>query len=122
MEILHVILLGVVKYYWRDAVARIPKKDQDILVGRLSSFNTWGMGFSPLAGKTLVNYAGSLTGRDFRALVQAAPFVLHGLLLNEQLEVWKALSTLVSLVWQPEIHNVEQYLVSLFYGYSWTIQ
>ncbi|KAJ3884694.1 hypothetical protein GG344DRAFT_91457 [Lentinula edodes] len=91
VEILHVILLGVVKYYWRDAVARIPKKDQDILVG---------MGFSPLAGKTLVNYAGSLTGRDFRALVQAAPFVLHGF-------------TLVSLVWQPEIHNVEQYLVKL---------
>ncbi|KAJ3884269.1 hypothetical protein GG344DRAFT_71472, partial [Lentinula edodes] len=82
VEILHVILLGVVKYYWQDAVARIPKKDQDILVGRLSSFNTWGMGFSPLAGKTLVNYAGSLTGRDFRALVQAAPFVLHGLLSN----------------------------------------
>lgn len=114
VEILHVILLGVVKYYWRDAVARISKKDHEILIGRLSSFNTWGMDLSPLAGKTLVNYAGSLTGRDFRALVQAAPFVLHGLLSNEQVEVWKALSALVSLVWQPEIHDIEQYLVSLF--------
>ncbi|KAJ3932436.1 MAG: hypothetical protein NXY57DRAFT_894227, partial [Lentinula lateritia] len=113
VEILHVILLGVVKYYWRDAVARISKKDHEILIGRLSSFNTWGMDLSPLAGKTLVNYAGSLTGRDFRALVQAAPFVLHGLLSNEQVEVWKALSALVSLVWQPEIHDIEQYLVNL---------
>ncbi|KAJ3926330.1 MAG: hypothetical protein NXY57DRAFT_979096 [Lentinula lateritia] len=97
VEILHVILLGVVKYYWRDAVART-KKDHDLLIGWLSSFNTWGLGISPLLGKTLVNYAGSLTGRDFRAIAQAAPFVLHGLLTDDQLKVWKALSALVTLV------------------------
>ncbi|KAF9056866.1 hypothetical protein BDP27DRAFT_1242040 [Rhodocollybia butyracea] len=72
VEILHVILLGVVKYYWRDAVERT-KKDHNVLIGRLSSFNTWGMDLSPLQGKTLVTYAGSLTGRDFRAVAQAAP-------------------------------------------------
>ncbi|KAJ3853984.1 hypothetical protein EV368DRAFT_73145 [Lentinula lateritia] len=96
VEILHVILLEVVKYYWRDAVART-KKDHSLLIGR----------------KTLVNYAGSLTGRDFRAVAQAAPFVLHGLLTDDQLEVWKALSALVALVWQPKIHNLEEYLVDL---------
>ncbi|KAJ3860712.1 hypothetical protein EV359DRAFT_48603, partial [Lentinula novae-zelandiae] len=98
VEILHVILLGVVQYYWRDTVA-CTKKDHDLLIGRLSSFNTWGLGISPLPGKTLVNYAGSLTGRDFRAIAQAAPFVLHGLLTDDQLKVWKALSALVTLVW-----------------------
>ncbi|KAJ3897568.1 hypothetical protein F5879DRAFT_910507, partial [Lentinula edodes] len=112
VEILHVILLGVVKYYWRDAVART-KKDHNILIGRLSSFNTWGLGLSPLPGKTLVNYAGSLTGRDFRAVVQAAPFVLYGLLSDEQLETWKALSSLASLVWQPEIHDIDEYIKDL---------
>ncbi|KAJ3915248.1 hypothetical protein F5877DRAFT_92367 [Lentinula edodes] len=109
VKILHVILLGIVKYYWRDAVART-KKDHNILIGRLSSFNTWGLGLSPLPGKTLVNYAGSLTGRDFRAVVQAAPFVLYGLLSDEQLETWKALSSLASLVWQPEIHDIDEYI------------
>lgn len=74
------------------------KKDHDLLIGWLSSFNTWGLGISPLLGKTLVNYAGSLTGRDFRAIAQAAPFVLHGLLTDDQLKVWKALSALVTLV------------------------
>ncbi|KAJ3871561.1 hypothetical protein F5051DRAFT_463748 [Lentinula edodes] len=100
VEILHVILLGVVKYYWQDAVART-KKVHNILIGCLSSFNTWGLGLSPLPGKTLVNYAGSLT---------AAPFVLYGLLSDEQLETWKALSSLASLVWQPEIHDIDEYI------------
>ncbi|KAJ7607345.1 hypothetical protein FB45DRAFT_764359 [Roridomyces roridus] len=74
VEILHVILLGFVKYFWRDAIARIEKSDKKILIARLSSCNVSGLGISPLAGHTLVNYAGSLTGRDFRAIVQVAPF------------------------------------------------
>lgn len=119
VEILHVILLGVVKYYWRDAVART-KKDHDVLIGRLSTFNTWGLNLSPLPGKTLVNYAGSLTGRDFRAIAQAAPFVLYGLLSDDQLEVWKALADLVTLVWQPEIHDIDKYLVSTVYYFAVT--
>ncbi|KAJ3846278.1 hypothetical protein EV368DRAFT_70052, partial [Lentinula lateritia] len=109
VKILHVILLGVVKYHWRDAVART-KKDHNILIGHLSSFNTWGLGLSPLPGKTLVNYAGSFTGWDFQAVVQATPFVLYGLLSGEQLETWKALSSLASLVWQPEIHDIDEYI------------
>ncbi|KAE9398997.1 hypothetical protein BT96DRAFT_957440 [Gymnopus androsaceus JB14] len=114
VEVLHVILLGVVKYFWRDAVSRTKNKtDQPILIARLSSFNTWGLGLSPLDGKTLVNYAGSLTGRDFRAIAQAAPFVLEGLITNDQLEVWKALSALVTLVWQPQIHDVDEYIIEL---------
>ncbi|KAE9383725.1 hypothetical protein BT96DRAFT_1105543, partial [Gymnopus androsaceus JB14] len=114
VEVLHVILLGAVKYFWRDSVNRTKnKKDQPILIARLSSFNTWGLGLSPLDGKTLVNYAGSLTGRDFRAIAQAAPFVLEGLITDDQLEVWKALSALVTLVWQPQIHDIDEYIVSL---------
>ncbi|KAJ3875201.1 hypothetical protein F5051DRAFT_462159 [Lentinula edodes] len=114
VEVLHVILLGAVKYFWRDTVNRTNNKtDRPILIARLSSFNTWGLGIPPLNGNTLVNYAGSLTGRDFRAIAQAAPFILEGLISNHQLEVWKALSTLVTLVWQPKIHDIDQYLQEL---------
>lgn len=112
VEILHVILLGFVKYFWRDAVARIPVEQRPILMARLSSLETAGLNIPPLAGYTLVKYAGSLTGRDFRAIAQTAPFVLHNLgLPDEHLLAWTALSSLVSLVWQPEIHNVDTYLV-----------
>ncbi|KAJ7686459.1 hypothetical protein B0H14DRAFT_2176181, partial [Mycena olivaceomarginata] len=71
VEILHVIQLGFVNYFWRDAVAQIKKADKEILISRLSSFNVSGLGISPLSGRTLVNYSGSLTGRDFRTIVQA---------------------------------------------------
>ncbi|KAF8133536.1 hypothetical protein K438DRAFT_1787523 [Mycena galopus ATCC 62051] len=109
VEILHVILLGFVKYFWRDAVARVKKADKDILISRLSSFEVSGLGISKLPGHTLVNYSGSLTGRDFRTIVQAAPFVLQGLLLPEYIELWAALSSVVTLVWQPHIPDLKAY-------------
>ncbi|KAJ7913831.1 hypothetical protein B0H13DRAFT_2232248 [Mycena leptocephala] len=113
VEILHVILLGFVKYFWRDAMARVKKSDKDILIARLSSFNVSGLGISSLSGHTLVNYAGSLTGRDFRAIVQAAPFVLQGLLPEKNIRVWTALSSVVTLVWQPHIKDLDKYIVDL---------
>ncbi|KAJ7260975.1 hypothetical protein C8J57DRAFT_1232533 [Mycena rebaudengoi] len=102
---------GFVKYFWRDAVARVKKTDKDILISRLSSFNVSGLGISPLSGHTLVNYSGSLTGRDFRTIVQAAPFVLHDLLDPEYIELWTALSAVVTLVWQPHIPDIDKYTV-----------
>jgi hypothetical protein len=118
VEILHVILLGFVKYFWRDAVARVKKADKDILISRLSSFDVSGLGISPLSGHTLVNYSGSLTGRDFRTIVQAAPFVLQGLLLPEYIELWAALSSVVTLVWQPHIPDLERYTVCIFQAFT----
>ncbi|KII83172.1 hypothetical protein PLICRDRAFT_66300, partial [Plicaturopsis crispa FD-325 SS-3] len=111
VEILHVLLLGVVKYFWRDVIKRLKDEDKDILTARLSSFDVSGLCMSPLNAKALVNYSGSLIGRDFRAVVQAAPFVLHGLLPKERIEVWLALSALVPLVWEPQIENVDQHIV-----------
>ncbi|KAI0071553.1 hypothetical protein K474DRAFT_1712363 [Panus rudis PR-1116 ss-1] len=116
VEILHVVLLGFVKYLWRDSVARLPQKDNDnsrqILMARLASCNVSGLKLPPLSGHTLVTYAKSLTGRDFRALVQVAPFVLHGLpgISSELLDTWVALGSLVRLIWQPEIHDIANYL------------
>lgn len=84
------------------------------MISRLSSFNVSGLGISALAGHTLVNYAGSLTGRDFRIVVQAAPFVLQGLLPAPYIELWTSLSAVVTLVWQPHIPDVEKYIVGCF--------
>lgn len=114
MEILHVILLGFVKYFWRDAVVRLREPDRQVLIARLSSFDVSGLGLPPLSGATLVNYARSLVGRDFCAIVQAAPFVLQGLngISTESLDVWLALSRVITLVWQPEIQHIENHIVS----------
>ncbi|KAF5341196.1 hypothetical protein D9611_006121 [Ephemerocybe angulata] len=116
VEVLHVVLLGFVKYFWRDVVRNQLKGKDDkkrLLETRLSCLDVAGLGLSPLPGPTLVRYAGSLVGRDFRAIAQVAPFVLHDLVTKECYEAWKALSRIVPLIWQPEIANIEQYKVRL---------
>ncbi|TEB36454.1 hypothetical protein FA13DRAFT_1600926, partial [Coprinellus micaceus] len=116
VEILHVVLLGMVKYFWRDVIKhqlkdKAPAKQK--LATRLSSFEPDGLGISRLRGDTLTQYAGSLVGRDFRAVVQAAPFVLKGMVSEPCYDTWVCLSKLVPLIWQPEIANIDVYLATL---------
>ncbi|KAK7037199.1 hypothetical protein R3P38DRAFT_3481335 [Favolaschia claudopus] len=116
VEILHVILLGFVKYLWRDLVQLQLNKKEDkkaLLMTRLSSLDVSGLGISPLAGRTLVQYSGSLVGRDFRAIAQVAPFVVYDLVSDECFKTWQALSKLVPLVWQPNIENIDSHIALL---------
>lgn len=93
-------------------IARIKPEEKVLLAIRLSAFDVSGLNISPLAGFTLVQYAGSLTGRDFRTIAQVAPHVIHDLVPDECFQTWLALSALVPLVWQPKISNLETHLVS----------
>ncbi|KAK1226230.1 hypothetical protein PQX77_010812 [Marasmius sp. AFHP31] len=116
VEILHVVLLGFVKYLWRDVIKNQLKDKLDkkqLLTARLSSVWVEGLGLDALLSDTLVHYYGSLTGGDFRKVVQVAPFVLHGLVSEECYATWVALSKLVPLIWQPEISDLEKYLSSV---------
>ncbi|KAJ7145018.1 hypothetical protein C8R46DRAFT_1232351 [Mycena filopes] len=116
VEILHVILLGFVKYLWRDLVQlqyKTNDEKKNLLATRLSSLDVSGLGISPLAGRTLVQYAGSLTGRDFRAIAQVAPFVLYDLVSDDCFKTWQALSKIVPLIWQPEIADIEPHIAVL---------
>ena len=114
MEVLHVVLLGFVKYFWRDLIQNQLKGRDDqktLLAQRLSCLDVSGLGISPLPGDTLVNYAGSLTGRDFRHISQAAPFVIYDLVSDEVFDAWVALSKLIPLIWQPVIDDLSDYMV-----------
>lgn len=113
VEILHVVLLGFIKYFWRDMVRNQVNDEQKIhLIQRLNSVDVQGLGISRLSGETLVNYAGSLTGRDFRVIAQVAPFVIFDLVPDDVFEAWLALSELVPLLWQPVINDINEYSVS----------
>ena len=116
VEILHIVLLGFINYLWRNIIQNQLKNDQqkkDLLTTRLSSFNVAGLRILPLAGQTLVQYAGSLTGRDFCAISQAAPFVSYDLVPANCFSTWVTLSKLIPLIWQPSIENIDEHLVSL---------
>ena len=116
VEILHVVLLGFMKYMWQDLVQNQIDKDdvkKKLLITHLSSFNVTGLTISPLAGCTLVQYCGSLTGCDFQAIAQVAPFVAYDFISPECLETWVALSKLIPLIWQPTIDDLESHCASL---------
>lgn len=113
VEVLHVVLLGFIKYFWRDTVSKQDDKKKQLLIARLTSIDVTGLGISTLSGHTLVKYAGSLTGRDFRILSQVAPFVLYDLIPGPSYNAWVSLSNLVPMVWQPIIPNIDIYIVSI---------
>ena len=115
VEILHTVLLGFVKYFWRDAVNNQlgSNAQKDLLKSRINSLNISGLQIGQhLPGNTLVQYAGSLTGRDFHVIAQIAPFVLYDLVSLTSFATWVSLSNLVPLIWQPEIEDIDDYIVS----------
>ncbi|KAJ7808632.1 hypothetical protein B0H14DRAFT_3091039 [Mycena olivaceomarginata] len=103
VEILHVVLLGVVKYWWRDAVSRQNSKGKEELRARLSSVDVSGLNTPPIRGNTYVQYAGSLV-----ALV-----VLHGLIPQAHYDGWVSLCRLTPLMFQPAIDHLPTYLETL---------
>ncbi|KAJ6460727.1 hypothetical protein DFH09DRAFT_1496906, partial [Mycena vulgaris] len=113
VEILHVVLLGVVKYWWRDAVSRQNSKGKEELKARLSSVDVSGLNTPPIRGHTYVQYAGSLVGRDFRVILQVALVVLHGLIPQSHYDGWVALCELAPLLFQPAIEHLPTYLGKL---------
>lgn len=109
------MLLGFVKYFWRDVVNNqlSTNAQKDLLKTRINSLNISGLQIGQhLPGNTLVQYAGSLTGRDFRIIAQVAPFVLYDLVTAESFAAWVSLSNLVPLIWQPEIQDIDAYTVN----------
>ncbi|KAK0231396.1 hypothetical protein IW262DRAFT_1256426, partial [Armillaria fumosa] len=116
VEILHVVLLGFIKYLWCDVVHNQLGKNEGKkhqLMVCLSSVDVKGMGLPPLASHTLVTYCGSLTGQDFWVIAQVVPFVLRDFVQDDCYQTWVTLSKLVPLIWQPEIDNIDAYVVLL---------
>ncbi|THG97865.1 hypothetical protein EW026_g4222 [Hermanssonia centrifuga] len=70
-EILHTVLLGVVKYFWAQSMVLIEKNKQiPLFQARLASLNTEGLKDPDLRAEYLVQYKGSLIGKHFKSLAQ----------------------------------------------------
>ncbi|KAF8260388.1 hypothetical protein EI94DRAFT_1773711 [Lactarius quietus] len=102
VEILHTILLGFIKYFWHDVVhnqlgTNPPKKE--LLKTHLNSLDVSGLQIGQqLSRRTLVQYAGSLTGQDFRIIAQVAPYVLYDLVADPCFNTWVSLSNLFHFI------------------------
>ncbi|KAH9807622.1 hypothetical protein DFH28DRAFT_914221, partial [Melampsora americana] len=130
VEILHVVLLGVVKYLFRDAMDNLPESALPSVMARWKSFDPQGLNIPPIQPKTMTHFYHSLVGKDFRTILQTVPFVLFPHFSEARRKLWTVLSHLGSFLFQPRITDMKYYLenleslVNIFLGHLiyWTAQ
>jgi hypothetical protein len=113
VEILHTVLLGIVKYLWHNLHTSWTEADQDLFTIRLQSTNIDGLSIPPIRAAYMIWYKNGLIGKHFKTLMQTAIFHLHGLVTPDQFTLVKAIGFFCALLWIPEIENMESYLVGI---------
>ncbi|KAG1723094.1 hypothetical protein EDB19DRAFT_1898115 [Suillus lakei] len=109
-EILHTILLGIVKYFWGQTVFLLDKaKLMGIFQIHLKSVDTDGLNAPCLNADYVCHYKGSLIGKHFKSLAQVMPFLIYDHILSTVLNAWTMIGELVVLVWHTNIQEMAQW-------------
>jgi hypothetical protein len=110
-EILHTILLGIVKYFWGQTVWLLDKSHlMSTFQARLTSIEPNGLNAPNLNADYICRYKGSLIGKHMKSLAQIMPFLIFDLVPQTVLHGWIAIGKLTVLLWHTEITNTEEYL------------
>ncbi|KAG2129942.1 hypothetical protein DEU56DRAFT_872405 [Suillus clintonianus] len=113
-EILHTVLLGVVKYFWGQTAFLLEKaKLLNHFQTRLDSLDRDGLNAPSLNADYICHYKGGLIGKHFKSLAQVMPFVVYDLVPKSVLDGWTLIGELVVLIWHTKIDNTEIYLAKL---------
>ncbi|EPQ57708.1 hypothetical protein GLOTRDRAFT_126197 [Gloeophyllum trabeum ATCC 11539] len=113
IEVLHTILLGVVKYGWHMTHTSLSEEQQSIFFLRLQSSSIDGLTIPPIRASYLWQYRNSLIGKQFKEILQTAVFHLYELVDSNKFDLWKATGSLCALLWFPEIPNFEEYIADV---------
>ncbi|EFP82632.1 uncharacterized protein PGTG_08828 [Puccinia graminis f. sp. tritici CRL 75-36-700-3] len=113
VEILHVFLLGAVKYLFRDFMKGLNELQKDDLLALWNSFNTNSLNIPSVRPKSMVQYASSLIGKDFLIILQAAPFIFFQFMTESKIKIWSSLCHLGSLIFQTHIEDMTEYISEL---------
>jgi hypothetical protein len=118
-EILHTVLLGVVKYFWGQSVWVMGKnKTMATFEARLASVDTRGLNIPGLNAEYVCQYKGGLIGKHFKGLAQVMPFIVHDLVPAKVLEAWTTIGRLIVLLWHTKIDEIEPYLVCFNFHFA----
>ena len=97
----------------RDLLAGVSKPDKNKLVERLQGFNLSGLNFKSFKPRYLIKHVKSLVGRDFKILLQAAPFAFVEYMSAEQKSIWLSLCKLTPFIFQTKINDMKKFLVNI---------
>ncbi|KAL6301292.1 hypothetical protein BKA93DRAFT_819090 [Sparassis latifolia] len=103
VELLHTILLGLVKYYWHSLHTSWTEANQDLFTLRLQATDIQGLNIPPIRASYIIQYRNGLIGKHFKTIMQTATFHVHDIASPSQFKVMKAM----------EINNMAQYLDDL---------
>ncbi|KAJ7780397.1 hypothetical protein B0H14DRAFT_3095767 [Mycena olivaceomarginata] len=109
VEILHTILLGIVKYVWYTLHSGWSEAQRDLFVIRLQSTDIGGLTIPPIRTAYMMQYRNGLIGKHFKTLMQTMLFHVHDLVSPELFTLVKAVSELGAMLWVHEIDNIAKY-------------
>ncbi|KNE96997.1 hypothetical protein PSTG_09735 [Puccinia striiformis f. sp. tritici PST-78] len=114
VEVLHFILLGVIKYISNDFLTNtIKPKQVNDLPGAWQSFITDALDLPVLNAAYMYKHHKSMIGKDFKIILQCAPFVFYQFMNEPRRELWCALCQLAPYIFQTQISNMETYIKEL---------
>ncbi|KAF7762497.1 hypothetical protein Agabi119p4_9090 [Agaricus bisporus var. burnettii] len=110
VELLHTVLLGVVKYSWHMTHTSFSAENKKTYTIRLGATERRSLSADAFQAPYIVQYANSLVGRQLKVLAQVNTFHVHDLVSANIYALVRAVGELTALLWFPEIRNMEVYL------------
>ncbi|KIK52226.1 hypothetical protein GYMLUDRAFT_77906 [Collybiopsis luxurians FD-317 M1] len=110
VEILHTILLGIVKYTWHHTHSNWSPAQKAVYALWLQSTDENALSIQSICANYIMQYANSLIGRQLKTINQTSTFHVFGLVNDNVLAIWRSVGELSALLWYPEICNMDMYL------------
>ncbi|EJD38038.1 hypothetical protein AURDEDRAFT_72549, partial [Auricularia subglabra TFB-10046 SS5] len=107
IEILHTILLGIVKYIWHHLTTSWTAAQKAEFVTRLQSTDMNGLSSPPMRAAYMMQYSNGLIGKHFKALAQTMAFHVHGLVSDDEFALVKAIGALCTHLWNETVDEKE---------------